>query len=92
MSNYQIFTTEQFEKDLEKIALSGHRKIAQKLFDFVYPQLVQHPHFGLNIKKLKNFTPETWRYRIGAWCFFYQIDEPKKIIYMKAASHRGRAY
>ena len=92
MNNYRVFVTKQFEKDLEKITQSGRRKIAQKLFDFVYPQLRQHPHFGPNIKKLKDFTPDTWRYRIGAWRFFYEIDEKEKIIYMAAASHRGSAY
>jgi mRNA interferase RelE/StbE len=92
LNNYRIFETKQFQKDLRIIARSGHRKIAQKLDDFVYPQLRQHPHFGPNIKKLKDFTPETWRYRIGAWRFFYEIDEEEKIIYMVAASHRSSAY
>ena len=92
MNNYRIFVTKQFKKDLEKITQFGHRKIAQKLSNFVYPQLRQHPHFGPNIKKLKDFTPDTWRYRIGAWRFFYEIDEKEKIIYMVAASHRGSAY
>ena len=91
MNNYRIFVTKQFEKDLEKIT-HGRRKIAQKLSDFVYPQLRQHPHFGSNIKKLKDFMPDTWRYRIGAWRFFYEIDEKEKVIYMVAASHRGSAY
>ena len=66
--------------------------IAQKLNNFVYPQLRQHPHFGPNIKKLKDYTPDTCRYRIGAWHFFYEIDEEEKIIFMLAASHRSRAY
>ena len=92
MNNYRIFVTKQFEKDLEKITQFGRRKIAKKLSDFVYPQLRQHPHFGPNIKKLKDFMPDTWRYRIGAWRFFYEIDEKEKIIYMVAASHRGSAY
>ena len=92
LSSYRIFETEQYQKDLEKIARSGHGKISQKLQDFVYPQLRQHPHFGPNIKKLKNFTPETRRYCVGAWRFFYQIDEEEKIIYMVAGSHRSSAY
>ena len=92
MNRYRIFETNQFEKDLEQIARSGHRKVAQKLRDFVYPQLREHPHFGSNIKKLKDFTPDTWRYRIGAWRFFYEIEEEEKIIYMVAASHRSSAY
>jgi mRNA interferase RelE/StbE len=92
LNRYQIFETEQFEKDLEQIARSGRRKVAQKLRDFVYPQLRQHPHFGANIKKLKNFSPDTWRYRIGAWRFFYEIEESEKTVFMVAASHRGSAY
>ena len=92
MNKYRIFETKQFQKDLEQITRSGHGKISQKLRDFVYPQLRQHPHFGPNIKKLKDFTPDTWRYRIGAWRFFYEIDEKEKIAFMVAASHRSSAY
>jgi mRNA interferase RelE/StbE len=92
LNNYRIFETDQFQKDLKHIALSGHRRIIRKLLDFVYPQLRQHPHFGPHIKKLKNFEPETWRYRIGAWRFFYEIDEEEKIVSMLAAAHRSSAY
>ena len=91
-NNYRIFKTEQFQKDLKQIALSGQRKVTQKLHDFVYPQLREHPHFGPHIKKLKGFESETWRYRIGAWRFFYEIDEKEKIVYLIAASHRSSAY
>jgi mRNA interferase RelE/StbE len=92
LSRYIIFETEQFQKDLLHIVSSGRAKIAQKLRDFVYPQLREHPHFGPNIKKLKGFDPETWRYRIGAWRFFYEIDDDEKIVFMIAASHRSVAY
>jgi len=92
LNKYRIFETKQFQKDLEQIAQSGHRKVAKKLRDFVYPQLRRHPHFGPNIKKLKDFTPDTWRYRIGAWRFFYEIDEEEKVTSMAAASHRSSAY
>jgi mRNA interferase RelE/StbE len=92
LNNYRIFETEQFQKDLRGIVSSGHPKVAQKLGDFVYPQLREHPHFGPNIKKLSGFDPDTWRYRIGAWRFFYEIDEDEKIVFMIAASHRASAY
>jgi mRNA interferase RelE/StbE len=95
LNNYRIFETEQFQKDLKQIALSGQRKVTQNLHEFVYPQLRKHPHFGPNIKKLKDFDPEIWRYRIGAWRLFYKIDEKEKIpflVYMLAASHRSSAY
>jgi mRNA interferase RelE/StbE len=58
----------------------------------VYPQLAQHPHFGPHIKKLRGYTPDIWRYRIGAWRFFYEIDEEKRIVFLIAAAHRGSAY
>jgi mRNA interferase RelE/StbE len=92
LTNYRIFETEQFQKDLRRIGSSGKPKVAQKLRDYVYPQLRDHPHFGPNIKKLKGFDPDTWRYRIGAYRFFYEIDEDKKIVFMLAASHRSVAY
>jgi mRNA interferase RelE/StbE len=92
LNNYRIFETDQFQKDLKKIAISGQRKITQKLVKFVYPHLRAHPHFGPNIKKLKDFDSETWRFRIGAWRFFYEIDEKENIVYMLAASHRSSAY
>ncbi len=92
LNNYRIFETEQFQKDLKQIALSGQPKVTQKLIEFVYPQLREHPHFGPSIKKLKGFDSEMWRYRIGAWRFFYEIDDKEKIVYMLAASHRSSAY
>jgi mRNA interferase RelE/StbE len=92
LNNYKIFETEQFQKDLTRITRSGQQKICEKLSDYVYPQIRSHPHFGPNIKKLKGFQPETWRYRIGAWRFFFEIDDDNKIVYLIAASHRSAAY
>ena len=91
-TKFRIFETRQFQKDLKQIALSGQQKVAQKLLEYVYPQLWEHPHFGPHVKKLKDFHPETWRYRIGAWRFFYEIDDKEIIVYMLAASHRSSAY
>lgn len=92
MAKYRIFETENFEDNLKGIRLSGSKTILKKLEDYVYPQLREEPHFGPNIKKLRDFTPETWRYRIGDWRFFYEIDESEHIIYMIAAHHRKEAY
>ena len=92
MNRYRIFETEQFQKDLQHITRSGQSKIEQKLQDYVYPQLCQYPHFGANIKKLKDFSPDTFRYRIGAWRFFYEVNEEEKVVSMVAASHRSSAY
>ncbi len=92
MTDYRIFETTVFEKDLERLPHAIAPKIRAKLKDYVYPQLHLQPHFGLNIKKLRNWKPETWRYRIGAWRFFYEIDESKKIVFMTALDNRKDAY
>ena len=63
-----------------------------KLRRVVYPQLRSHPHYGPNIRRLKGFDPPTWRYRIGAWRFFYEIDEASEIVSLLTASHRSSAY
>ena len=79
-------------KDLKEITLSFRETIEDKLQDHVYQQLRQQPFFGPNIKKLKAWKPDTWRYKVGSWRFFYEIDNEKKIVFMIAAEHRSRAY
>ena len=91
-SEYRIFEAEQFGEDLQRIARAGRPGIVEKLRSVVYPQLKRHPHFGRHIRRLKGYEPPTWRYRIGAWRFFYEIDEEEQIVFMVAASHRGSAY
>lgn len=99
MAKYRIFETDNFQGNIEKIRFSGSKSIKKKLENYVYPQLNEEPHFGANIKKLKDFSPETclpagtaWRYRVGDWRFFYEIDEEEHIVYMIAACHRKEAY
>jgi mRNA interferase RelE/StbE len=92
LTDYRLFETEQFQKDLRRIARSGHPEMLEKLRRVVYPQLRSHPHFGPHLRRLKGFEPPTWRYRIGAWRFFYEIDESHRIVSLLAASHRGSAY
>jgi mRNA interferase RelE/StbE len=92
LADYVIFETQTFQEDIAQINRSGFKKIREKLEEYVYSQLRTGPYFGVNIKKLKNWSPPTWRYRIGAWRFFYEINELEKIIYMTAADHRSTAY
>jgi len=89
---YRVFETDGFQKDLRKIARSGLPGLKTKLLKHVYPQLREEPHFGLNIKRLQNWEPPTWRYRIGFWRFFYEISEKERIVYMTVADHGSRAY
>ena len=92
MGNFRIFETKNFTKDLEQDFSGQREKILEKLEYFVYHQLRKNPYFGRNIKKLKNYEPDTWRYRIGDYRFFYEIDDKRKIVFMTAADSRGSAY
>jgi mRNA interferase RelE/StbE len=92
LSDYRIFETDQFQDDLGRLASHRNRKIAVKLRTQVYPQLRLQPYYGRNIRKLKDYTPETWRYRIGDYRFFYEIDDKRKIVFMIAADLRSRSY
>ena len=90
--NYRIFETNRFIKDLETDFSGQKAKILGKLSGYVYPALRQQPYFGANIKKLADFKPPTWRYRIGDYRFFYTVDAKEKIVFMLKISARGEAY
>lgn len=92
MAEYRIFETDQFSKDLSKDFGGRGERIKKKLTEYVYPQLRTNPYFGKNIKKLKNYKPDTWRYRIGKYRFFYEIDEKDRLIYMIASEARKDSY
>ena len=89
---FEIFETEQFLMDLNNDFSGQQRRIKAKLSAYVYPQLRQQPFFGKNIKKLKDFAPDTWRYKIGNYRFFYTVDESKKTVFMLTIDHRKDAY
>ncbi len=92
LSKYRIFETDLFQKDLQRLSRGALPQVQSKLTNYIYEQLKGEPHFGPNIKKLRDWQPETWRYRVGDWRFFYEIDEEKKIIFMTAIHHRSEAY
>ena len=92
MTNFRIFETSQFLENLEEELGNQKERIKQKLAGYVYPQLKEQPYFGKNIKKLRDYTPETWRYRIGGYRFFYEIDDRRKIVFMTSADNRADAY
>ena len=82
MSNYQIFETDEFLRKLKKLTLQDEAFIQSKLNEYVYPQIRKEPFLGKNIKKLKGYSPDTWRYRIGKFRLFYTLDQKERIIYM----------
>jgi len=92
LSDFRIFETDQFSADLERISPARRDKISHKLRTVVYPQLREQPYFGTNIRTLKGFKPETWRYRIGIYRFFYIIDDKEKAVFMVAGDTRQQSY
>ena len=91
-SRYRIFETRQFLRDLGRLGPAAQKRLEAKLRQHVYPVLCDNPNFGPNIKRLKNWEPPTWRYRVGDWRFFYEIDEQSRVVAMTAADHRREAY
>jgi len=92
LNKFRIFETNQFLKDLEQDFSGQQERIKTKLVNYVYPQLKQNPYFGKNIKKLVNYNPDTWRYRISSYRFFYEIDNQNKIVFMISVDNRQNAY
>jgi mRNA interferase RelE/StbE len=89
---YKIFEADRFSADLKLLARQRKGLLEEKLLEYVYPQLKKEPHFGPNIKRLRDWHPPTWRYRIGDWRFFYIVDEETKVVSMVAVAHRKEAY
>ena len=89
---YKLFIAAEFDKTLNKVATADKRIIEKKLQEYIAPQLKSEPHHGLNIKKLKGYSPETWRYRIGRYRMFYLIDDVEMIVSVIAIDQRKDAY
>ncbi|MBX2976092.1 MAG: type II toxin-antitoxin system RelE/ParE family toxin [Ignavibacteriaceae bacterium] len=92
MNKYKIFETDEFQKRIGKISKNDKSFIEKKLLSYIYPQLKEEPHFGNNIKKLVNYKPEIWRYRIGKYRLFYLIDDEETVIYIISIDLRKDAY
>jgi len=92
LNKFRTFEINQFLKDLKQDFSRQQERIKTKLANHVYPQLKQNPYFGKNIKKLVNYKPDTWRYRIGSYRFFYEIDNQNKIVFMISVDNRQNTY
>jgi mRNA interferase RelE/StbE len=89
---YRIFLTNEFLKQLKKIDSRIRKGLEKKIEEYISPQLKQEPHFGKNVKKLRGYVPETWRYRIGSFRLFYTIDEVENIVALISIDDRKDVY
>ncbi|NOQ22011.1 MAG: type II toxin-antitoxin system RelE/ParE family toxin [Candidatus Aegiribacteria sp.] len=92
LSEFRIFETDEFIKKLDKLSKSESSFVRRKLDIYAYPQIRSEPFYGKNIKQLKGYSPETWRYRIGSYRIFYVVDSVEQIIYMLTIDARKDAY
>ena len=90
LHKYRVFETNEFINCLEKLPKREKDQVEKKLLNYVYPQIKNEPHFGINIKKLYGYYPDTWRYRIGHYRIFYTIDET--IVNIISIENRKDAY
>ncbi len=92
LSDFRIFETDEFKKQLGKLPVRDSRLIQRKLKEYVYPLLRVDPYRGPNIKKLRGSQPDTWRYRIGRFRLFFIIDQEERIVSMLSIDDRRDAY
>lgn len=93
MTLYKIFESENFRRELSVLIAPRQQVLIQKKLErMVYPRLREQPHFGNHIKKLRDYDPESWRYRIGDLRVFYSIDEKGKIVVLTSVRFRKDAY
>lgn len=92
MSEFRIFETNEFQKKLKELPAGASRFVEKKLTDYAYPELRKDPFFGPNIKKLKEYDPPTWRYRLGKFRVFFMVDQVERIVFMLSVDDRRDAY
>lgn len=92
MPDFDVFETREFLKKLDKLSENHARAIRKKLHDYVYPLLKKEPFFGMNIRKLRDYKPDMWRYRMGGFRLFYTIDTDENMIYILSVDFRRNAY
>ena len=89
---YRVFETDEFVSKLEALPGRQARTIRGKLRSYVYPQIRAQPFYGANIRKLRGFATDVWRYRIGKFRVFYTVDEDDRVVSLVTIEHRKDAY
>ena len=92
LSEYRIFETEEFLRKLAKRSTHDRDAIRAKLTDYAYARLREQPHHGANIRKLRGYTPDTWRYRVGRFRVFYIVASEEQTVYLLTVEARKDAY
>ncbi len=86
---FKIAETETFQKVINKTKFT---KIYTKISTYIYPQLQKNPFYGPNIKKLKGEYEAFYRYRIGKYRLFYQVDKNQITVFIITLLPRKDSY
>jgi mRNA interferase RelE/StbE len=92
LSEYRVFETEEFLRSLGRLPEAEGSFVRAKLSRLAYPQLREMPFFGPNVRKLRGYSPETWRYRVGNYRVFFHVDDTEKIVFVLSVDKRKDAY
>jgi mRNA interferase RelE/StbE len=92
LSEYRIFETSGFRRDLSSLGPDAAKRIQETLNRRVYAVLRAAPREVPSAARLRDWDPPTWRIRLGAWRIFFEINDEKGIVFLTAADHRKDAY
>jgi mRNA interferase RelE/StbE len=92
LSEYRIFETNRFRKDLEALGSSVEGRIRTTLTARIYSLLKANPRAVPSAARLRNWEPPCWRIRIGSWRLFFEIDDDERVVFLTAVDHRKDAY
>ncbi|MBN1184905.1 MAG: type II toxin-antitoxin system RelE/ParE family toxin [Bacteroidales bacterium] len=85
MIKFKIAETDSFIKQLK---LLNNKNLYSKIKKYVCSQLFENPFYGLNIKKLKGDLSDIYRYSIGNFRLFYELDMENNIIVILSIKNR----
>jgi len=92
LPEFRIFETDEFLVRLKKVEPARREFLESKIREYVYPRLRQEPYYGPQIKKLRGYSPDTWRYRLGDYRLFYTVDSKERVVYLLTIDDRKDAY
>jgi mRNA interferase RelE/StbE len=92
LSEYRIFETNRFRKDLDGLGSSVEGRIRSTLSARIYPLLKANPRWVPSAARLQNWEPPCWRIRIGSWRIFFEIDDEERVVFLTSVDHRKDAY
>jgi mRNA interferase RelE/StbE len=92
LAEYRILETPAFLEDLAAVPAFQRSRLSAKLNGYVYPFLRRAPRDHPQARLLQGYQPETWRWRMGDWRAFYQLDDAGGVVMMVALALRRDAY